>query len=350
MRIAHAILSTGFAGSERATAEMCNAHCHEHAVLLILKRGHRSRNGVSIRDWIDAAVEVVEVGDWLPRAGMARALARFQPDVIHAHLRRSTRMLARIRPAAPTIATLHLTANGPHFVDMDGLICIARWQHADIPRDYRGRIFDINESLIPNRRLTAPEISALRQQLGAGASDYVVGGVGRLARSKGFDLLIEAFKRADLPAARLVIVGEGRERGRLERQCVGPIALPGFRSDVKDCYQAFDLFVSPSRSEPLGRVVLEALDAGVPVVASATRGPSEILARYPGDLFPIGDIEALATLLRRHHAQRLPHVRHDLGAYYLPTVALATASAYQELIDARRMQSGAAEEPWRASK
>jgi glycosyltransferase involved in cell wall biosynthesis len=351
VRIAHTILSKGFAGSERATAEMCNAHCHEHAVLLVLKRDHRNRNGVSIRDWLDAAVEVVEVGNWLPRAGMARALARFRPDVIHAHLRRSTRMLARIRPPAVTIATLHLTANGPHFADMDGLICIARWQHDDIPRGYRGRVFDINESLIPNRRLTAPEIDALRRQLGVGASEYLVGGVGRLARSKGFDVLIEAFKRAELPAARLVILGEGRERRRLERRCTSAISLPGFRSDVKDCYQAFDLFVSPSRSEPLGRVVLEALDAGVPVVASATRGPSEILARYPGDLFPIGDVEALTTRLRRQHAQRLPHMRHDLSAYHLQTIARETAAAYRELIDAKAARGGAStEEVWRASR
>jgi glycosyltransferase involved in cell wall biosynthesis len=337
LRIVHTILSKGFAGSERATAEMCNAHCREHTVLLVLKRGH-TRNGVSIRQWLDPAVQVIEVGNWLPRAGMARALAEFRPDVIHAHLRRSTRLLARIRPPAATIATLHLTANGPHFADMDGLICIAEWQHEDIPRGYRGRVFDINESLIPNRRLSATEIAALRRELGAAPDEYLVGGVGRLARSKGFDVLIEAFKRARLPAARLVIVGEGRERSRLERGLVANISLPGFRADAKDCYQAFDLFVSPSRSEPLGRVVLEALDAGVPVVASTTRGPTEILSRYPGELFPIEDVEALAALLRQCYEQRPQRTQHDLSAYHLPTIARETEAAYRELIDAKRVQ------------
>ncbi|HKE46354.1 MAG TPA: glycosyltransferase [Steroidobacteraceae bacterium] len=336
LRIVHAILSKGFAGSERATAEMCNAHCAEHAVLLILKRGHMSRHGVSIRQWLDPRVEVVEVGNWLPRAGMERALAEFRPDVIHAHLRRSTRLLARIRPRAATIATLHLTVNGPNFQDMDGLICIAKWQHDDIPASYRGRVFDINESLIPNRRLDAAQIAALRRELGASPADYLVGGVGRLARSKGFDLLIEAFRRAQLPAARLVIVGEGRERRRLARQLGAGMSLPGFRTDAKDCYQAFDVFVSPSRSEPLGRVVLEALDAGVPVVASATRGPAEILTRYPGDLFPIGDVDALAALLRRYHERRPPRMHHDLSAYHLPVIARETEAAYRELIAAKQ--------------
>ncbi len=43
LRIAHIILSRGFAGSERATAEMCNAHCEKHDVLLIIKKGHANQ-------------------------------------------------------------------------------------------------------------------------------------------------------------------------------------------------------------------------------------------------------------------------------------------------------------------
>ena len=149
MRIVHMILSTGFAGSERATAEMCNAQCPDHDVMLIIKRGHTDRRGVSIRQWVDPRVRVVEVNDWFPRTGIARALEEFAPDVIHAHLRRSTRMLSRIKPRAVTIVTLHMTVNGPHFADMDAIVCIARWQHGDIPRDYRGRVYDINLAYIP---------------------------------------------------------------------------------------------------------------------------------------------------------------------------------------------------------
>ena len=331
MKIAHVILSRGFAGSERATAEMCNAHCATHQVLLILKRSHRNSKGISIRDWLDPRVAVIEVANWLPRSGIEAALKNFQPDVIHAHLRRSTRMLANIHPRAPAVATLHLTVNGPHFAAMEGLICIANWQTRDIPPNYAGRVFHINESLIPAPRISADEIAALRRDLGVQPHEYLIGGVGRLARSKGFDILIEAFKQAKLPGARLVILGEGRERRRLQSLCGPDISLPGFRGDVKNCYQAFDLFVSPSRSEPLGRVVLEALDAGVPVVAAATEGPKEILQRYSGELFPIGDVAALAALLRRFHATRPAKSRHDLSAYHLENVARHTEAAYRTL-------------------
>jgi glycosyltransferase involved in cell wall biosynthesis len=335
MRIAHMLLSRGFAGTERATAEMCNAHGRDHAVLLIIRRDHRGAGGASIRDRLDPAVQVVEIGHWWQRAAVGAALAQFEPDVVHAHLRRSTRIVARIRPEAATIATLHLTVNGPHFAAMDGLICIAAWQQRDIPRDYRGQTFFINESIIPARRLNPAEIAARRAELGASEDEYLIGAVGRLAHSKGFDLLIEAFERVALPAARLAILGDGRERRRLTRLAGPKVSLMGFRGDVKDYYQAFDLFVSPSRREPLGRVVLEALDAGVPVLATATDGPAELLARYGGDLVPVDDIEALAARLRHHYGARTPHVRHDLSPYHLDNVARQTMQAYERLIQSR---------------
>ncbi|MFO1427137.1 MAG: glycosyltransferase [Steroidobacteraceae bacterium] len=255
MRILHVILSRGFAGTERATAEMCNACCEEHAVQLVVRCDHRAASGASIRDHLDARVGVTEVGRWFTRRALAREIDRFRPDVIHAHLRRGTRLLAKLRPPCATIATLHMWVNGPHFLEMDGLIVIAQWQKRDLG-SYRGRVFDINESLVPHPRLAPGRVAQLRAELGAGPGDFLIGGVGRLARSKGFDTLIRAFLEARLPQARLALVGDGRERAELERLARGhAIRFTGFRGDVKDLYQALDLFVSPSRSRRSARAV-----------------------------------------------------------------------------------------------
>ena len=82
LRIAHIILSRGFAGSERATAEMCNAHCEKHDVLLIIKKGHANSAGVSIRQWVDPRVKVVEVGNWFPKSDIAKALDEYAGAMI----------------------------------------------------------------------------------------------------------------------------------------------------------------------------------------------------------------------------------------------------------------------------
>jgi len=330
MRIMHLLLSSGFAGTERATAEMCNAHAAAHEVLLVIKRSHRAR-GISIRDFLQPGVTVVEVGNLWPRRAIGRAIETFRPDVVHAHLRRATRLLARLNPPCATISTLHMWVNGPHFLQMDGLIVIAGWQKRDLVA-YRGRVFDINESLLPHRRLAPPEIAKLRLELGAAPGEFLVGGVGRLARSKGFDLLIAAYLRAGVADMRLVLIGDGRERGRLERLAAKRVRFTGFRKDVKDCYQALDLFVTPSRSEPLGRVVLEALDAGTPVLATQCEGPKEILARFPGRLVPLEDVGALSEALVQSRASPPARERPDLSAYYIESVAAETLAAYEQLV------------------
>jgi glycosyltransferase involved in cell wall biosynthesis len=311
---------------------MCNAQGRSHDVLLIIKRSHTNDAGISIRQWLDANIQVAEVSDWLPRGDIARVLEHFRPDVIHGHLRRSTRMLARLRPTAPTVATLHITVNGPHFSALDGIICIARWQHNDIPANYRGLVFDIKLGYVPHRRLSPAEIAARRAELGVGPRDFLIGGVGRLAKSKGFDTLIEAFKRAKLSDAKLAIFGDGRERGRLDRLCTRDISLPGFRSEIKDYYQVFDLFVCPSRREPLPYVLLEALDAGVPIAASNALGNAELLETFPGSLFAVDDIEALSSLLGRYRADPPPKAAQDLSSYAFDTVMRQTEAAYHQLI------------------
>jgi glycosyltransferase involved in cell wall biosynthesis len=335
MRILHTLFSRGFAGTERATAEMCNACVGEHDVALALRSDHRGAGGASIRDHLDSRVKVFELNRWFPGIGLRRVLREFEPEVIHTHLRRSTRLVARLKPSCPTIATLHMWVNGPHFLRMDGLIVIAEWQKRDLA-SYRGRVFDINESLMPAPRITAERRTALRDICGASANDFLIGGVGRLAQSKGFDTLIRAFREAALPGVKLAIVGAGRERERLETLSRGTdITLLGFREDAKEFFQAFDLFVSPSRSEPLGRVIFEALDAGTPVLATRTQGPSEILSRYPGTLVPVDDVRAMASALRELAAERPARIRPDLTPYHLDNVVRETLAAYRELIDAK---------------
>ncbi len=340
LRIAHVILSQGFAGSERSTAESCAAQCAAHDVLLVVRRSHRSRSGASIRDHLDPRVAVTEVPDrWFTRRRLERVLRTWRADVVHAHLRRATRLLSRCRLDAARVATLHLGINGPQFLEMDALVCISPWQLATIPKDYRGRAQLIRNSLVPHARQSAARIAALRAEMGAAPGEFLIGGVGRLAHSKGWDVLLRAFAQAALADARLALIGEGRERARLQKLAGPRVRLLGFRPDAKDYYQAFDLFVCPSRREPMGRVILEALDAGVPVVAADAAGPKEILAEYPGELVPVGDVPALAAALRRAWQARAERRAVDVSAHHLERVSGELLALYRAAIAQRRVRA-----------
>jgi len=331
------ILSRGFAGSERAAAEACAALSRGHEVALVVRSDHRNAGGVSVVDALEPGIAVFEVPPyWGTERRLAELVATWRPDVIHTHLRRGTRYVARMRRDAVHVSTLHLHLNGRHYLRTDGLFCISEWQLATVPGSYRGLAFLVPNSLVPHPRLPAERIRALRAEFGAGDDDYLIGGVGRLVGRKGFDVLIRAFAAAGLPNARLLIVGDGSERGRLGRLAGERVAFAGFRSDVKDFYQAFDLFVCPSSYEPFGRVIAEALDAGVPVVAADSEGPRDIARRCPVELVPPGDVGALAASLRRHAAAGRVRVSTDLTEFSLERSAARMEEAYRTVLETVR--------------
>ncbi|HEY2957431.1 MAG TPA: glycosyltransferase family 4 protein [Actinomycetota bacterium] len=116
--------------------------------------------------------------------------------------------------------------------------------------------------------------------------DRFVLGLGRIVAKKGFDLLVDAFARLAprRPGLGLVLAGDGPARAGLTAQAArlgiaDRVHLPGRlgRAEVAWAMGAADVFVLPSRVEPFGIVVLEALRAGRPVVASARGGAKEIV-------------------------------------------------------------------------
>lgn len=128
--------------------------------------------------------------------------------------------------------------------------------------------------------------------------------LGRLVPDKDFVTLLRAFARLDNAEARLVILGEGAERKRLEAEAFAlgisaRVEMPGFVSDVAARLDAARVFALSSRREAFGLVCVEALAHGLPVVATDCGGPAEILtAAGQGTLVPVGDVEALADALR----------------------------------------------------
>jgi glycosyltransferase involved in cell wall biosynthesis len=144
--------------------------------------------------------------------------------------------------------------------------------------------------------------AASRMSLGVPDAVPLVLALGRLHAVKGFDVLIRAM--AQVPEAHAVIAGAGPERAALER-LVGAcglrdrVHLPGWRGDAGALLKAADVFVSSSRHEPLGNMVLEAFSARTPVVAAAAEGPSEVIKDgQDGLLVPIDDPQALAGAIR----------------------------------------------------
>ncbi|HTN21382.1 MAG TPA: glycosyltransferase family 4 protein [Pelobium sp.] len=128
---------------------------------------------------------------------------------------------------------------------------------------------------------------------------------GRLSYEKGFDLLIKAFKNADLPRnVRLLIVGQGPEEGNLMRQInianlQDRVKLLGFKKDVYNYYSQAEFFVLSSRNEGYPNALIEAMSMGCACIAMDCQfGPSEIIENYQnGLLVKDGDVYELSKAI-----------------------------------------------------
>ena len=157
---------------------------------------------------------------------------------------------------------------------------------------------------IPRASVDRDEAAArLRAELGVEEGTLLIGAAGHVTRRKGFDVLVDAFARARLPAARLVVVGDGPElqalRWRAVEQGVADrVHWLGRRGDVARVLAGCGVFVLSSRNEGMANVMLEAMAAGTPVIAGDVSGVRTALGEDAGWIVPPGDADALAAALR----------------------------------------------------
>jgi len=127
-------------------------------------------------------------------------------------------------------------------------------------------------------------------------------GMGRLHENKAFDVLLKAVAR--VPNVYLWIAGEGPLRRELEalaeKLAVKPrVRFLGWREDTAALLATADIFVCPSRLEPLGNVVIEAWAEGVPVISADSYGPGTLIEhRESGILVPVDDAQTMGRAIR----------------------------------------------------
>ncbi len=141
-----------------------------------------------------------------------------------------------------------------------------------------------------------------RKKLYTPENTTLILGLGRLHPNKAFDTLLEAVAR--VPNTYLWLAGDGPERAKLDalaqKLAIKPrVRFLGWREDAADLLATCDIFVCPSRHEPLGNVVIEAWAQSKPVVATDSLGPGTLIEHMEtGVLSPVDDAAMLGRAIR----------------------------------------------------
>ena len=308
-------------GAQRTIVNLANkmSELGMHPTLVVARGGGPAQN------WLNEHIPLVELGVNRTRyavMGLRKELLRSQPDVLFATmvdanivatlasigLRRQMQLILRetnSHRARGDIQGVRRTLIGWAYRRADAVVALSSGVRKELLSDYQlddGKVVTIGNP-VDVEKLAAARQAAIRNTRPFPTGEPVVIAVGRLTHQKGFDILIKAFAQIK-HSAKLVILGEGPDRGRLidlaeEEEIVDRLIMPGFVPDPAAWLAHADVFVLSSRWEGFGHVIVEAMAAQVPVIATdCPYGPADIIKNgHNGLLVKEGDPSAMAAAI-----------------------------------------------------
>ncbi|GAB2743344.1 glycosyltransferase [Streptomyces bullii] len=328
--------------------------------------------GAGVRHWPATRAPGRSLPDEVRR--LARVVGEVRPDVLHAHSAKAG-LAARlaVRGRFPTVFQPHAWS----FEAVGGLAAAAalawerwavRWTARVVCVSEAERALGVRAGVRAPCRVIPNGVDPERFRPTAGTAPRAVPAplagldpaaalvvcVARLCRQKGQGVLLDAWPSVlrRVPGARLVLVGDGPDEGRLRHRAPEGVLFAGAVADAAPWYQAADLVVLPSRWEGMALAPLEAMACGRPVVVTDVAGARESLP--PGHrahcLVPAGRPRPLADALTRllldaplRESLGRQGRRHVLTAHDVRHSAEAVAALYRELLGSGRTVTHGAE-------
>ncbi|MEY9163460.1 glycosyltransferase involved in cell wall biosynthesis [Sinorhizobium fredii] len=288
-------------GAERFFVNLVNA-LHDRGV----EQRVLIRPGRSWRSEIERSAQVYEgvfrrlsLSRFFLQWRMSRILREFRPDVIMAWQLRASRFMPSYKNALRISRLGDYPEHLGYYTNVETLVCIT----PDIAAKVREFGWRRDIEVIANFTRATPVAPVARSEMQTPAEAFVVVGMGRFVKRKGFDGLLRAIQKVE--GVYLWLLGDGPERDELEALTdkLGireRVRFPGWQTNAYGYLAAGDAFAINSSHEPLGNVCFEGWGAGKPTIAARAEGPSWVMTHERDALMvDCADDEGLANAIRR---------------------------------------------------
>ena len=277
-------------------------------------------------------------------------------EIVHAHAARDYHLAAlavRLAPRSRLVLTRHALfplrrINRPLLRSASGVIAVSQAVAESVRRS---GVIESSKVTVVHNGIDTDRFD----QAKARDATVLIGTVGHLAPIKGFDTFLRAAKLVSprRPDVRFVIIGEDKSPQMEHRRSLEDLItelglseivnMPGWQDDMPAVLSSLKLFVSAARSEPFGLAIVEAMAAGLPIVATSSEGALEIIEDgITGRLVPTNEPEALAGAINALLDDPLECSRLGRNAqlaarerYSLARMATDTERVYGEVLGVR---------------
>jgi len=308
VRIAQVMFSNGWGGAERLFVELCSCLSQKgHAVIAVGKSGFRHEMLSDRQSALDYVTIPARCNwDCLSVLQLQKILKNYKPDVIHAHLSRASLMAGIVgnKLGIPVVCTTHNKIKTKYISHIEYFTTIT----SELKLYLESSGFNTsNIRQVPNFSLIPPvHLIATNSH-----EPLVFIALGRFVHKKGFDVLLNAFKAfvtvSSVPA-RLRLAGDGPLNKQLrdlakKLEVEDLIDFTGWVDDIVSFYDSGDIFILPSRDEPFGLVLIEAMARGKTIIASNIGGPRDFLDQNTSFLVPPDDSKVLCDAMQQAATQ-----------------------------------------------
>jgi L-malate glycosyltransferase len=359
MRILQVCSVTTFGGGERHLADLSHALVDlGHEVYAASVPGSPLRAELSFLPK-ERTLALSRVNYVKSLTDLARFMHVHDIEIVHAHAARdyhlaalAVRLASRSRLVLTRHALFPLRRINKYLLSSAG--CVIAVSRAVAESLRQNGVVESAKITVVQNGIDTDRFSHSVVAAGARGGDLplLVGTVGHLAHIKGHDVFVRA---AALISARrrgvhFIVIGEDKSPQMVYRRFLeglvaelslsGIVTMPGWQDDMPAVLSSLNLFVSAARSEPFGLAIVEAMAAGLPIVAAASEGALEIIEDgVTGKLVPADDPEALAEAINQLLDDPLECSRLGRNAllaarqrYSLARMANDTERVYREVL------------------
>jgi len=341
VRVLHLISSSGVYGAEKMVVGLCEALPQHGVSATLAVFDNRHARNLEVADYARryaVPVRLLRCGGRFDPATvlhLRKDISEVRADVLHVHgFKANLYGFLATRFGVPIVATNHRFDTGPQnrfdrptLRRMDAVYAVS-----NEARDSLRTVYGVSATTIPNG-VDPRDFTGVIPSLDLPGP--LVGMVARLSPEKApEDFLAVA---AAIPEATFVVVGDGPLRGALEAAAGPNVHFLGFREDMPAVYASLDVLVQPSLREGMPMTILEAMAAGLPVVATRVGAAGDVIDNgSTGMLVPPRDVAAMTaavrSLLRDDHGIGSAARQEVAKSYTVDVMAGRYADAYQSVV------------------